>query len=270
MKFQYTTAEKLWDLRRDYGYTLKYIEKKIGTAASTISRYENNENKKYDMKILKKLAELYDVSLEWLSCNTEVKEVVRTPIEDLRLDDETIEVLKNGCFNHRLLCEIIKHPDFAHLMTEIEIYVDGHATQKIKNINDWMDGIRIKLFQKNSAEEMTPYIDTLARTPVNEEEFFFHNIHGELDTIMKDIRVAHEKDRESESIEREVTNIDRAAELIELGFLDEPARAFFAAYCEELGIPYDRLTEEEHQTMLTVFKKSTLFDAVKKKLAKNN
>ena len=114
---------------------------------------------------------------------------------------------------------------------------------------------------------MTPYIDTLARTPVNEEEFFFHNIHGELDTIMKDIRVAHEKDRESETIEREVTNIDRAAELIELGFLDEPAKAFFAAYCEELEIPYDRLTEEEHQTMLNIFKKSTLFDAVKKKFS---
>ena len=154
-------------------------------------------------------------------------------------------------------------------MTEIEIYVDGHATQKIKNINDWMDGIRIKLFQKNSLEEIIPVTEILTHTPVNEEEFFFHNIHGELDTIMKDIRVAHEKDRESESIEREVTNIDRADELIELGFLDEPAKAFFAAYCEELGIPYDRLSEEERQTMLNIFKKSTLFDEVKKKLAKD-
>ena len=86
---------------------------------------------------------------------------------------------------------------------------------------------------------------------------------------MKDIRVAHETDRESESIEREVTNIDRAAELIELGFLDEPAKAFFAAYCEELGIPYARLSEEELQTMLNIFKKSTLFDEVKKKMAKD-
>ena len=269
MKFQYTTQEKLWDLRRDHGYTLEYVADAIQISKAALSKYENNEDKEYNIAILNKLAQFYDVSLDWLICNTEVKEAVHTPIEDLRLDDETIKVLKTGCFNHRLLCEIIKHPDFAHLMTEIEIYVDGHATQKIKNINDWMDGIRIKLFQKNSAEEMTPYIDTLARTPVNEEEFFFHNIHGELDTIMKDIRVAHEKDRESESIEREVTNIDRAAELIELGFLDEPARAFFAAYCEELGIPYDRLSEEEHQTMLNIFKKSTLFDEVKKKLAKD-
>ena len=155
-------------------------------------------------------------------------------------------------------------------LVPVTINLDGHATQKIKNINDWMDGIRIKLFQKNSVEEMTPATDILAHIPVNEEEFFFHNIHGELDTIMKNLRIAHEKDHESESIEREITNIDRADELTKLGFLDEPAKAFFAAYCEELGIPYDRLSEEEHQTMLNIFKKSALFDEVKKKLAKDN
>ena len=244
MKFKYTTQEKLWDLRRDHGYTLEQVAEAVQISKATLSKYENKETKEYNNATLNKLAQFYGVSLDWLICNTEVKDAVHTPIEDLRLDDETIEVLKTGCFNHRLLCEIMKHPDFVHLMTEIEIYVDGHATQKIKNINDWMDGIRIKLFQKNSVEKMIPATDILAHIPVNEEEFFFHNIHGELDTIMKDIRIAHEKDRESESIEREVTNIDRAAELIELGFLDEPAKAFFAAYCEELGIPYDRLSEE--------------------------
>lgn len=269
MNFQYTIQEKLWDLRKDNGYTLKYVADAIGTTPPTVSRCENKHTKKYDITVLNNLAKFYGVSLEWLVGNTEVKEVVHTPIEGLRLDDETIEVLKNGCFNHRLLCEIIKHPDFAHLMTEIEIYVDGHATQKIKNMNDWLDGIRTRLFQKNSTEEMTSCTDILAHTLVNEEEFFFHNIHGELDTIMKDIRISHEEDLESESIERKVTNIDRADELIELGFLDEPAKAFFAAYCEELGIPYDRLSEEEHQTMLNIFKKSTLFDEVKKKLAKD-
>ena len=102
MKFQYTTQEKLWDLRRDHGYTLEYVADAIQISKAALSKYENNEDKEYNIAILNKLAQLYDVSLDWLFCNTEVKEAVHTPIEDLRLDDETIEVLKTGCVNHRL------------------------------------------------------------------------------------------------------------------------------------------------------------------------
>ena len=264
MKFQYTTQEKLWDLRRDHKYTLEYVADAVKISPATLSKYENKENKEYNNATLNKLAQFYGVSLDWLICNTEVKESTLTPIEELRLDDETIEILRTGCFNHRLLCEILKHPDFIHLMTEIEIYVDGHATQKIKNMNDWFDDIRIKLAQKNSVEKLKYCTNILAHKPVNEDKFFINNIHGELDSIIFDLREAHEKDRESMPIEREVTNIDRADKLTELGFLDQPANAFFFDYCEELGIPYDRLTEEELETMLNVFKKSTMFDEVKK------
>ena len=121
MKHQYTTQEKLWDLRRDHEYTLEYVADAVQISVATLSKYENKETKEYNNATLNKLAKFYNVSLDWLTCNTEVRNLSYTPIEELHLDDETIEILKNGCFNHRLLCEIIKHPDFFHLMTDIEI-----------------------------------------------------------------------------------------------------------------------------------------------------
>jgi len=54
----------------------------------------------------------------------------------LKLDDDAIEFLKNGHFNHRLLCEIIKHPAFEKYMADIEIYVNGITTSQIRTLKE--------------------------------------------------------------------------------------------------------------------------------------
>ncbi len=135
MKNQYSIQEKLWVLRRDHDYKLDEVASAVNVVPATISKYENKE---YNIVTLNKLAEFYGVSLEWLVGNTEVRTSSLTEIDDLMLDDETIELLKNRRFNNRLLCEIIKHPDFVKLMTDTEIYVDGIATMQIKNMTGWM------------------------------------------------------------------------------------------------------------------------------------
>ena len=143
MKNQLSIQEKLWDLRRDHDYKLEEVTTAVNVVPATISKYENKENKEYNIVTLNKLAEFYGVSLEWLVGNTEVRTSSLTDIDELMLDDETIDLLKSGRFNNRLLCEIIKHPDFEKLMADTEIYVDGIATMQIKNMNDWLDAIRL-------------------------------------------------------------------------------------------------------------------------------
>ena len=263
MKYQYTTQEKLWDLRRDHGYTLEQVAEAVQISKATLSKYENKENKEYNNVTLNKLAQYYNVSLDWLTCNTEVRELSDTPIKDLRLDDETIEFLKTGRFNPRLLCEILKHPNFVHLINEIEIYVDGHATQYLKSINDSLDGIRIKVFQQNSIEEMKYCTHIFSHMRTNEDEFFFHNIHGELETIMKDLRISHEKDKESAPIEREETNLDRAYELEKLGFEGDPIAAMLIKLCDTLYIPPEQVTDEDYMAMQNFFCKSAILGNVK-------
>lgn len=117
MKDQLSTQEKLWDLRKEHDYTQEFVAKAVNVATATISKYENKDNKEFNLAILARLAKFYEVSLEWLAGTTEVRKGSQTDIDELMLDDVTIELLKSGRFNSRLLCEIIKHPDFVKIMT---------------------------------------------------------------------------------------------------------------------------------------------------------
>ena len=158
MKNQLSIQEKLWDLRRDHDYKLEEVAAAVNVVPATISKYENKENKEYNIVTLNKLAEFYGVSLEWLVGNTEVRTSSLTDIDELMLDDETINLLKSGRFNNRLLCEIIKHPDFIKLMTDTEIYVDGIATMQNKNMNDWLDAVRLQIIQQKNPDANDLYL----------------------------------------------------------------------------------------------------------------
>ena len=118
MKTQLSIQEKLEDLRKERKLTQDIVATAVRITGSTLSKYENKDNKEYNIAILNSLADYYGVSLEWLVGNTEVRESTSTEIDELMLDDETIKLLKSGRFNNRLLCEIIKHPDFIKLMTD--------------------------------------------------------------------------------------------------------------------------------------------------------
>ena len=185
MKNQLSIQEKLWDLRRDHDYKLEEVAAAVNVVPATISKYENKENKEYNIVTLNKLAEFYGVSLEWLVGNTEARTSSLTDIDELMLDDETIDLLKSGHFNSRLLCEIIKHPDFIKLMTDTEIYVDGIATMQIKNMNDWLDAVRLQIIQQKNPDANDLYLKVLESSHIQEEEYFFHTIHSDWDNIIR-------------------------------------------------------------------------------------
>ena len=41
------------------------------------------------------------------------------PVDELGLDDETVDLLKSGKLNVRLICEMIKHPDFINFLSDV-------------------------------------------------------------------------------------------------------------------------------------------------------
>ncbi len=263
MKNQLSIQEKLWDLRRDHKYKLEEIATAVNVAPATISKYENKENKEYNIVTLNKLADFYGVSLEWLVGNTEAKDSNRTPIDELMLDDETIEILKSGRFNNRLLCEIIKHPDFIKLMTDTEIYVDGIATMQIKNMNDWLDAIRLQIIQQNNPDTNDLYLKVLESSHIQEEEYFFHNIHIDWDNIIRTIRENHEHAPESAPIERPMSNDKKVQRFLQtLKFKSNPIEEFWHFFCDEMQIPFDHLSVDEHKVMKDIFKRSKLLKSL--------
>ncbi len=263
MKNQLSIQEKLWDLRRDHDYKLEEVATAVNVVPATISKYENKENKEYNIVTLNKLAEFYGVSLEWLVGNTELRTSSLTEIDDLMLDDETIELLKSGRFNNRLLCEIIKHPDFIKLMTDTEIYVDGIATMQIKNMNDWLDAIRLQIIQQKNPDTNDLYLKVLENSHIQEEEYFFHTIHSDWDNIIRTIRENHEHAAESAPIERPMSNDKKVQRFLQtLKFKSNPIEEFWRFFCDEMQIPFDHLSVDEHKVMKDVFKRSKLLKAL--------
>lgn len=263
MKTQLSIQEKLEDLRKERKLTQDTVASAIGITASTLSKYENKENKEYNIAILNNLADYYGVSLEWLVGNTEVKESTSTEIDELMLDDETIELLKSGRFNNRLFCEIIKHPDFIKLMTDTEIYVDGIATMQIKNMNDWLDAIRLQIIQQKNPDANDLYLKVLESSHIQEEEYFFHTIHSDWDNIIRTIRENHEHAAESAPIERPMSNDKKVQRFLQtLKFKSNPIEEFWRFFCDEMQIPFEQLSVDEHKTMKDVFKRSKLLKAM--------
>ena len=159
MKKGLSIQEKLKDLRVvEKGFTLKQLADETGIASSTLGSYESDDYKDISHTNLVILAQYYGVSTDWLLGLTESREVQNHDISELHLDDETLDILKSGSLNNRLLCEMIKHPDFLKLMTDTEIYVDGIATMQIKNMNDWLNAVRLQIVQQHNPESNDLYV----------------------------------------------------------------------------------------------------------------
>ena len=82
------------------------------------------------------LADFYGVSVDYLLCRTENRKLSNVPLAELHLSDDMVELLKSGNINNRLLCEIATNDKFVRLMTDTEIYIDGHATARFRDINE--------------------------------------------------------------------------------------------------------------------------------------
>ena len=63
-----TFAERLKELRKEKQLTVEQLAQNIGSAKSTISRYENGREPKGD--IIRLLTEYFDVSIDYLYKNT--------------------------------------------------------------------------------------------------------------------------------------------------------------------------------------------------------
>ena len=189
-----TIQERLWELRKDKGLNLEELAQQTGISKSALASYEANDNKEINHGNLITLADFYEVSLDYLFCRTENREQINTPLMELHLNDEMVALLKSGRINNRLLCEIATNDKFEQLMTDTEIYIDGHATSTFRTLYESLEEQRQTIIQKYKQAEDDFYSKTILAAEVKEEDFFCHVTHKTWDAILHDIRKAHEHD----------------------------------------------------------------------------
>ena len=136
MEVKLTIQEKLKDLRVERHLTLEELAAETGLSSSALGSYERDDYKDISLYAIITLAKFYGVSTDYLLGITETKNHSNTDLRDLHLSDDMIDLLKEGRLNHRLLCELVLHPDFPKLMADIEIYVDRIASMQINTLNE--------------------------------------------------------------------------------------------------------------------------------------
>src|SRR5699024_1586792 len=149
---------------------------------------------------LEKLAALYGVGLDYLLGLTENKKHSKTSLADLHLSDDAVDVLSSGKVNNRLLSELIAHPEFARLMADMEIYVDGVVSMQIRNLNSLLESTRTAILQKYHLEEDSTLL-TLKATQSDEDEYVARVVSDDVECILKELKQAHSKDQGSAAVD---------------------------------------------------------------------
>ena len=255
MKSRLTIQERLKDLRKEKDINLEKLEELTGISKSALGSYEANDYKEINHGNLVTLADFYGVSVDYLLCRTENMKLPNVPLAELHLSDEMVELLKSGYINNRLLCEIVTNDKFIRLMTDTEIYIDGHATARFRDMNESLEEQRLALINQHRHVEGDLYSETLKAGQIEEEDFFCHITHKTWDSILRDIRKAHEHDidstPDSSAAKKMVLEIQRA-----LSSPGDYLAKMWKVILSMLGIDYDKLTDDEQKVLKKVLAKS--------------
>ena len=81
-----TIQERLWELHKDKGLNLEELPKLTGISKSTLARYEANDYKEINYGNLITLADFYEVSIDYLLCQTENREQFQHAFNGIAFD----------------------------------------------------------------------------------------------------------------------------------------------------------------------------------------
>lgn len=178
----------------------------------------------------------------------------KVPFE-LHLSDASIDVLRTGKFNHRLLSELICHKDFQRFMLDAEIYVDRIADMRVNDMNAVLEAVRQMALMKNGGEENDLHLRTLEVAQIREDEYFGSLIADDLKGILRDIRSEHRPDTmtaDETSLAATMQGQLQDAMNFEGSSEEKKAKALLAT----LGIDYDAITMEQFVNLIEVLKLS--------------
>ena len=255
MQVKLTIGERLKDLRTAQKLTLEQLAAEVGISKSALGKYELDNGKDISPYSILLLADYYGVSCDYLMGRTETKNHPNTALHELHLSDASIDVLRTGKFNHRLLSELICHKDFQRFMLDAEIYVDRIADMRVNDMNAVLEAVRQMALIKNGGEENDLHLRTLEVAQIREDEYFGSLIADDLKGILRDIRSEHRPDTmtaDEVSFAENIQNQLRDA----MNFVGSSEEKKAKALLATLGIDYDAITMEQFVNLIEVLKLS--------------
>ena len=261
MNIKLTIPERLKDLRSEKGVNQGAVAAAAEVSSSAVSGYENIEDKDISHRAIIALAKYYGVTADYLLGLTEIKNRPNAELHELHLDDKTIDLLKSGRINNRLLCEMANHKTFTRLMADIVIYIDRLIEMPFQTLDAIMDASRNTLIQEIYPDKNNVYLRTLELARGQEEKYIQQVIHDDLDEIIQDLRERHRSDRttaddkDPPETKKLIQCLQDAAKVLADGKKDETT---VRVLCQTLEIPYNDMTKEEFCGVIKWLNRSNL------------
>lgn len=255
-----TVSERLNDLRKEQKLTYKELSEKTGVSASALQKYESGKHTDISPYNLVKIAQFYDVSLDYLMGLTDIKKPYKNSIGDLGVSEKLLKLLKSNKINNHLLSQIIIHKGFRQLMLDTEVYIKKLTASRILPFNLSLAYARDAVLKKNKDQEEDIYLRSLVLGQIDEGKLVKEAIHNDLDIILDDLRIRN-KDTSAidDAIEKLKAYILKLYDNLLKAAIEKKPGSYdqlTAIICQSLGIPMDRLTEDELKTFTSILKKS--------------
>lgn len=249
--------ERLKDLRVvDKHLTLEQLAAQTGLSRSALGKYESDDYKDISPFAIATLAEFYGVSTDYLMGLTENKNHPNTELQSLHLSDDMVELLSSGRINNRLLCELATHPNFQRLMTDMEIFIDRIADMRVEQMNLILEATRQAVISNHAPGENDLYMRTLELGQIQESDFFSHVLHDDLDSIVRDIREAHLKDKTTADPQPTLEDVkEKFEQAVQQG---SDIEMLIHEFCDKLQIPFEKISSEDFSAFLRILSLSKM------------
>ena len=248
------------DLRRDHCMTQAELADALKISKGTLQNYETNNYKNLSFSVVKSIADLFDVSMDFLAGRKISKDTQDTPVEALMLSNEAIDAVSNGNYDHVLLSEILSYEGFMRLMLDITVYVSqSYALSMVQN-NAALSYAREMLLLSTGGIDI-PESRAMELSAVDEDRFVLEAIHNDIDAILGDLLESHKPE-----------DIENLKEQARVEILDQMTQALGNSTNTNAGspeqlidillgqmqIPADKLGDDQRSTVLDIIKLSPL------------
>jgi len=249
--------ERLKDLRVvDKHLTLEQLADQTGLSRSALGKYESDDYKDISPFAIATLAEFYGVSTDYLMGLSENRNHPNTELQALHLSDDMVELLSSGRINNRLLCELATHPNFQRLMVDMEIFIDRIADMRVEQMNLILEATRQTVISSHAPGENDLYMRTLELGQIQESDFFSHVLHDDLDSIVRDIRKAHLKDKTTADPQPTLEDVkEQFEQAVQQG---SDIEMLIREFCDKLQIPFEKISSEDFSAFLRILSLSKM------------
>ena len=133
---------------------------------------------------------------------------------------------------------------------DMEICIDQIANMRVEQMNLVMEATRQAVLSKYAPGEDDLYMRTLELGQVQESDYYSHVIHDDLDSIVRDIREAHRKDKTTADPQPTLDDVkEKFEQAIHQG---SDIEMLIHEFCDKLQIPFEKISSEDFSAFLRI------------------